>query len=722
MSAEERLTSLLMRLGLADSEQVGQLADANMGPIRKLTELTQGNESTTIIEVAGALKIDFYDFNLAETSRNLQIDSFVDKVDPDFCRKHKMIPLLEDHLGIITAFANPLDEEARRIAEFNFAKPIITVIAEEERILDLVTKHWGNDKDVSFDAKMDLVVTNENATEVEIEVKENDTLVTRSFNIVQLINKMLSDAVYYNASDIHVEPNNNKIEVRYRIDGVMSKLHEYPIAILPYLSTRMKILSNMNISERRKPQDGRISITVGAEKLDLRVSSLPNALGEKFVFRLLRSNSQRLTFPELGVPEDLEMKLCGQLFGRGKLLLVTGPTGSGKTTTLYTALKYCIDGKTNIQTIEDPVEFQIPGINQIQINKEIGMTFASALRSILRQDPDIIMLGEIRDGETAQITLQAADTGHLVLSTLHTNSAPSAISRLINLGVEPFQIASCISGILAQRLVRKLCTKCCIPADENYLRNHQSHMKLMPKNIEQKIRQPVGCVHCAHTGYKGRQSIYSYLEMSPNIQDLVYNNSPLNQITAAATVEGFKELYTSAMELFAAGITSFEEILPHLPTNTKEETVVPIDPNRIPTHTVNVLESNDKPEVSGITKTKILVVDDNENLRRIIVQMLKKQMFEVREAKDGFEALEKVYQERPDIVLCDLEMPEMGGKEFVLKIKANQKTKSIPVIMLTDADMEDNEVALLEIGAEDFLSKSSSYKLILTRIRKICGN
>lgn len=732
MSAEERLSSLLLRLGLADSSNVGQLVDSTMGPIRKLTQLKNNDESTTIIEVAEALKIEYYDFNSTEISKSLQIGSFVDKVDADFCRKHKMVPLIEDELGIIMAFANPLDEDARRIAEFNFAKSIVPVIAEEQKILDMLSKYWGG-KDVSYDSRMNLADAGETSTDVEVEVKggpQEEAKILKKFNIIQIANKILADAVSYNASDIHIEPSELKIEVRYRIDGVMTSLHEFPSEIQPYLSTRMKIISGMNISEKRKPQDGRISLTISGEKLDLRVSSLPNAYGEKFVFRLLRSNTQKLSFPDIGVPEDLELKLCTQLFGRGKLLLVTGPTGSGKTTTLYTSLKYCIDGKTNIQTVEDPVEFQIPGINQIQINKGIGMTFASALRSILRQDPDIIMLGEIRDTETAQIALQAADTGHLVLSTLHTNSAPSAITRLTNLGVEPFQIASCISGVIAQRLVRKCCTKCAIPADEAYLSNFKSIMKMIPAGSKPKIMKPVGCPHCAFTGYKGRRPLYSYLEITPKIQDLIYKNAPLNQIVATAQTEGFKEIHTSALEVLAAGVTSFEEIVAYLPTNQKEETTVveaPIDPNRMITQAIVMPRNNSESaeQVSssgGIQKTKILVVDDNPNLRKIMVQMLRKQMFDVREAENGFEALERVYEARPDIVLCDLNMPQMNGKEFLLKIRANPQTGTIPIIMLTDADIEENEVSLLEIGANDFISKSSSYRLILTRIRKICGN
>lgn len=377
--------------------------------------------------------------------------------------------------------------------------------------------------------------------------------------VIKLVNHILAQGVRHKASDIHIEPYQSSLKIRLRVDGVLYNFLDIPAHIHPALVSRIKILARLNIAEKRKPQDGRIQIRVGERSVDLRVSTMPTGFGERVVLRLLEKDIRILDLSELGLGTDhlnILKKLINISHG---IILVTGPTGSGKTTTLYSALNEINTEDKNILTIEDPIEYQLDGIGQTQVNPKIGLTFATGLRSMVRQDPDVILVGEIRDLETAEIAIQAALTGHLVFSTLHTNDASSAITRLIDMGIEPFLVSSAVKAILAQRLIRVLCPGCKKPIP----REHLDLSGLAPGEVPDHytLYQPAGCDHCLQTGYKGRTGIFEFLTMGEEVQSLILKTSEANIIKKKAISLGMHTLRQDGLAKAFSGITSLDEIL-----------------------------------------------------------------------------------------------------------------------------------------------------------------
>jgi general secretion pathway protein E len=360
--------------------------------------------------------------------------------------------------------------------------------------------------------------------------------------IIRMLNALLTQAAKDGASDIHIEPYERASSVRFRVDGTLREVVQPNRALHAALISRLKIMAELDIAEKRLPQDGRISLRIGGRAIDVRVSTLPSAHGERAVLRLLDKSESKFTLEGLGMDGDVLAafkRLVQQPHG---IVLVTGPTGSGKTTSLYASLQTVDTSTTNVLTVEDPIEYELPGIGQTQVNAKIDLTFAKALRAILRQDPDVIMIGEIRDYETAQIAIQASLTGHLVLATLHTNDAPSAVTRLTDMGVEPFLLSSSLLGVLAQRLVRRLCPVCKTQDD-----HHRWH--------------PVGCEACGHTGYKGRTGVYELMVADEAVRSLIHNRAPESQLQAAAEANGLRSMREDGERLIEAGVTSLEEVL-----------------------------------------------------------------------------------------------------------------------------------------------------------------
>ena len=376
--------------------------------------------------------------------------------------------------------------------------------------------------------------------------------------VVKLVNSLIADAVNKGASDIHIEPFEKKLRVRYRIDGVLHEMMSPPLKMKSAVISRLKIMAELDIAEKRVPQDGRIKIRIGNKKIDLRVSTLPTIFGEKIVMRILDKSNLEIDLTKLGfVPESLErfLKAIESPYG---MVLVTGPTGSGKTTTLYSALNRINLPEHNIMTAEDPVEYNLDGINQVNVHEEIGLTFASALKAFLRQDPNIVMVGEIRDLETASIAVKAALTGHLVLSTVHTNDAPSTINRMIDMGIEPFLVASSTNLILAQRLIRRLCMKC-----KNKIEIHSEAMRELGVAAEQAfdIFEPVGCPSCSGTGYSGRLGLYEVMPVSEEITQMILDRCSVAEIKEQAVREGMLTLRVDGIRKLKEGTTSLAEVL-----------------------------------------------------------------------------------------------------------------------------------------------------------------
>jgi len=360
--------------------------------------------------------------------------------------------------------------------------------------------------------------------------------------IIRMLNALLTQAAKDGASDIHIEPYERSSSVRFRVDGTLREVVQPNKALHAAMISRLKIMAELDIAEKRLPQDGRISLRIGGRAIDVRVSTLPSSHGERAVLRLLDKTESRFTLEGLGMDGEVLSAFAKLIQQPHGIVLVTGPTGSGKTTTLYASLTRVDTATTNVLTVEDPVEYELPGIGQTQVNPKIDLTFAKALRAILRQDPDVIMIGEIRDFETAQIAIQASLTGHLVLATVHTNDAPSSVTRLIDMGVEPFLLSSSLLGVLAQRLVRKLCPHC--------------------KRVDEHGHwHPVGCDHCAHTGYKGRTGVYELMTVDPHVQALVHNRAAEQELAAAARTAGLRSMREDGERLVKSGVTSLEEVV-----------------------------------------------------------------------------------------------------------------------------------------------------------------
>ncbi|WP_457644423.1 GspE/PulE family protein [Persephonella sp.] len=416
-----------------------------------------------------------------------------------------------------------------------------------------------------FNEKLEEYVSNiQNNLEEETEIKETffeDLLVGSDAPVIQMLNSLFLKAVRSDASDIHFEPFSDRVVVRFRLDGVLHEVSTIPLNVYPQVVSRIKIISKLNVAEKRLPQDGRIKVKIGEKKLDMRVSTLPTVFGERVVIRLLDRSDTLLTLEELGFePDDLKKyeRIIRKPHG---LVLVTGPTGSGKSTTLYASLLKLKTPRKNIITIEDPVEYQIDGISQIQVNPKIDLTFANGLRSILRQDPDIVMVGEIRDLETAEIAIHASMTGHLVLSTLHTNDAPSAVARLVDMGVEPFLVASSLEGVIAQRLVRKICESCknaYIPRDDEI----EEINRYLGKELKiDKLYKGEGCENCLGTGFKGRIAIYEIMEIDEEMRVVISKQPESMAVREKALEKGMRTLVQDGLFKVINGITTVEEVL-----------------------------------------------------------------------------------------------------------------------------------------------------------------
>jgi type IV pilus assembly protein PilB len=496
------------------------------------------------------------------------VDLAVVGVDPDAVRAIALpvltrvvaIPFAAGDGVLRVAVANPHDVRAldelrlgtRQTVEFHVA-------AEEDILAELrrLARAAG-----AMNAAFDEMVTLE-SEEAEHDDLEADDGISDA-PLVRLVNSMIFEAAEDGASDIHVEPGEKELVVRYRIDGVLHVAHRVPKRLASGVTTRLKVLAKLDIAERRKPQDGRISLnaTAAGRMLDIRVATLPTVDGEAVTMRLLDKSREVPTLGALGLSQEMGDRIARILARPSGALLVTGPTGSGKSTTLYAGLAAISRPEINIITVEDPVEYRLEGIKQVQINLRAGLTFANALRSIVRSDPDVIMVGEIRDGETARISIEAALTGHFVLSTLHTNDAPSAITRLNEMGVEPFLTGAAVSAVLAQRLARKLCAHCAEPYAPT--REELLGLRLSEEAAAglagATFRRPRGCARCGTTGYRGRVGVFQLLPMSERLEQLAASKAPREEIERAAVEEGMRTLWDDGVDKLAAGITSVEEL------------------------------------------------------------------------------------------------------------------------------------------------------------------
>ena len=480
---------------------------------------------------------------------------FPGKLDQVFLRNNKVLPIAEDEVRIRIAMADPFNVQAVNAISYLLDRSVERCVispADFEKAME--TLYGGA-------LRNDLQAA-EPAAASEEDVQRLKDIASEA-PVIRLVNRLIADAVEQRASDIHVEPLEDAVRVRFRLDGALHTAETLPLNMHSAVASRIKIIANLNIAERRLPQDGRTKLAVRGKDVDLRISTTPTMFGESVVLRILDRSAVALNFRELGFTGRVLDRLQEQLHRPNGIVLVTGPTGSGKTTTLYTALLTLNSADQKIFSVEDPVEYQLRGINQMQVQPKIGLSFATALRSILRQDPDIIMIGEIRDLETAQIAIQASLTGHLVLSTLHTNNAPATVTRLLDMGVEDYLLTSTITGIMAQRLVRRLCGRCAEPAQNiNDLADRIAGADLnieVPENPT--FRQARGCEGCRNTGYDGRMCISELLLIDEEIRRLVMRSASEGEISRYAASEGFTTMYEDGLGRVFDGQTTLEEVM-----------------------------------------------------------------------------------------------------------------------------------------------------------------
>ena len=497
-----------------------------------------------------------------------EIDPSVVKLIPyETAKRYQILPLSRVGASLTIAMVDPTNVFAMDDIKFMTGFNIEPVVASESSILDGIEKAYGTSKEEDLEKVMQSMSAEETDVELQAEQQEMDLAdlekAADEAPIVKLVNLVLTDAVKRGASDIHMEPYEKEFRVRFRIDGVLQSIMSPPLKLKDAITSRLKIMSKLDISEKRLPQDGRIMLkmNIGGKKkqLDFRVSTLPTLWGEKIVLRLLDKENLRLDMTKLGFEPESLVKFEKAILKPYGMVLVTGPTGSGKTNTLYSSIARLNTPDTNIMTAEDPVEFQLGGVNQVQMKEQIGLNFAAALRAFLRQDPNIILVGEIRDFETAEIAIKAALTGHLVLSTLHTNGAPETITRLMNMGIEPFLVATSVHLICAQRLVRRICKECTevveVPIqtliEEGYTPEEAKTVK---------IQKGKGCSVCNNTGYKGRAGLYEVMEVDDEIKELVLVGASAVELKKKAIERGMITLRRSGLIKVAAGITTLEEV------------------------------------------------------------------------------------------------------------------------------------------------------------------
>ncbi len=768
--------------GLVGAERLEEIRSGDV-PGNSLWEVIVGSGAATDDEILIAISTRFR-MNIVESDR--EPDRQARELVPELvARQYGILPLRVSDSTLEIATPNPFDIDCEKTLAFatgrevrmslaspSFVAKKLDELYRPENVIDQLLEGMNQTDIQQLDAEQD-------AEELNVSAEE-----ASQRPVVRLVDVILSEGILSRASDIHMEPEEGGVAVRYRIDGVLREVMKIPRgAGLPLIS-RFKIIANLDIADRLRPQDGRARVAINGAavdlristlpaslgekvvvrildaRVDLRISTLPASLGEKVVVRILDARGTVLSLDGLGLGAGEADQIKALLDYRDGIILVTGPTGSGKTTTLYSAIRHVQSEGLNIVTVEDPVEYRLTGIVQVQVHEKAGLTFASALRSILRQDPDVVLVGEIRDRETAQVAIQASLTGHLVFSTLHTNDAANAVTRLIDIGMEPFKIASALRGVVAQRLMRRLCETCSQPMGEAI---PEKFKRWIPAETE--LHRGVGCPECAMTGYRGRFSIVEVLRVSEDIEALIGAGATADRVAATAREEGMKNLWDSGLAHVIAGNTTIDELLRvvDMPSERSRKSgvnqvvqvppmvngEVPLAPNSnltgdggagaaiiqqplpyargsSPALDFELLEGHGAGDnavsvTPDTSKGTVLLVDDEDQLRHVMSDLLGREGYQVIEARDGSEALDQVDRHAPDVIVLDLNLPGMDGYSVLAELRSRPATKDIPIVVLTARGDEDNEVRVFELGADDFMSKPFRAKALSARLQAVLG-
>ncbi|HAT72844.1 MAG TPA: type II secretion system protein GspE [Elusimicrobia bacterium] len=619
------------------------------------------------------------------------------------CRKYNIIPVGVSEEEIRLAMADPLNFDAQSDVEAVTARRVTPFFSMPLAVDSCLEQLFSSDKLI-----YDLLNNIETADEVQLlggEVPaDEEGSVTAP--VVTLVNSIISQAYRKHSSDIHIEHEEKGSHVRIRVDGVLKNIMTIPrhIATGPLVS-RIKIMADLDVSNHMRPQDGRAKLRIGSAEVGLRVSTLPTSYGEKVVMRILDQRAAEVPFEKLGFAPEVSRVMEACLAAPQGMILVTGPTGSGKTTTLYSVLNKTRSEKTNIVTVEDPIEYKLAGINQVQVNEKQGLTFAAVLRSVLRQDPDVIMVGEIRDRETADIAFQAAMTGHLVFSTLHTNDVISTIGRLTDMGLDRFKISPALLAITAQRLVRRLCPVCAERVPESEIDRTLTDA-MGGFGFEKAVYRGPGCKNCEGSGYAGRTSLVEILQVTPRIKDLINSGASAAELTKAALDEkNLRTLTQDALWHLSKGHTDLTEISPYLTLEKKtaagQSAPRPAAPAPAPS--------------SG--KLRVMIVDDDAMIRLLLKKFIEVAGFQVIEAVDGEAAITAIAAGTPpDLLVTDINMPRLGGMELVKGIRETLGLLDLPIIMLTTEASDKSQELAFELGADDYIIKPFKGPLVIARI------
>ena len=700
--------------------------------------------------------------------------------------KHHCLPLKIEGTTLVMAMANPADYDAIQAVQFVSGFTVQPVVATRTEILDGIQELYATDDRMQdFLSKVvdnnDLTILSQDSDKVDLD-KAEDRSSADMAPVVKMCNLILQEAIRSQASDVHLEPSLNCLQVRMRVDGVLREYIDVPKWLHHPLISRIKILASLDIAERRLPQDGRIKVKFQNKSIDLRISTLPTHFGEKVVMRVLGASSIP-TLEQMGLTEWQFATLTECLSQPQGMILLTGPTGSGKTTTLYSMISRRRSPEINIVTVEDPIEYQLPGISQVQVNVKAGLTFAGCLRSILRQDPDVMLVGEIRDAETAEIAFQAAVTGHLVLSTLHTTSSFSAITRLLELGVDPFLITSSLSLVVAQRLARRICNQC----KEPYSPPAELVQRFKLDDPGLVFYHGRGCAACGKSGFAGRMGVYEMLRMTGVMKELVRKKAGEAAIRRAAAIAGTQTLLEDGLAKVRAGLTSPEELLRVIELEADDTFACPKcsamvhrdfkscpycmstlrntcsscgqdlkpewkmcpycttavngqpAPAEVPSTPLlpesSVQERLAAPHVQAalpaassqvataadVKRAKILVVDDDPGITTVIKKALGQLSMnvEVFTASDGVEALEKMELHRPDLAILDVNMPRMDGFTVCDHLRKDIRTAFLPILMLTANDDQDNRTKGYLVGTDDYMSKPFAVPDLVARVSRL---
>ena len=731
------LVEVARRGGLPGADGLGVARGAPISEAWAAVAQGTGNSQDELAEVVARhfrLKVA----SLAETE-----EKAVRLLPESIARRFLVLPLREDYRHLVVATADPINLDAEQAIGFSSGRTPSFVVAPPSVIEEAIVQHYAPDQAVEqFMSGLDGDVGGLiHFMEEEDEGRSNtpDVSELSAGPVARLANMILEDAVAKGASDIHIQPTARGGVVRIRVDGVLRLAAQLPHAALIRVVARMKILGRMDIADRLRPQDGRARIGFGDRTFDLRISTVPTRSAEKCVIRILDPGQAR-ALAEAGIASHELSRMQRLLTQKEGIMVVTGPTGSGKTTTMYAALRQVSNEDINIMTVEDPIEYELPGLTQIQVEPKQGVTFASALRAILRQDPDVIFIGEIRDTETAAIAVQAALTGHLVLATLHTNDAVGAIRRLADLGLDEAAITQTLRGSVAQRLIRRACPACKVPVEGELSREE---VRLAEEFNVQPVVRAVGCDQCGHTGYRGRIPIAQVMVMTPEIEELVVSQGTHGDLVAKAQAGGMRSLREAGAERVRQGITTLQELERVLgdveagealdaegvavavevgsATGEAEAPAPAVGTRRKgkgSSSTEAPVESGDPAADEAPDTIRSLVVDDDPATRIIGKALLESLGHEVLQAGDGLEALKLLHGADPiNLVVLDLGLPGKSGREVLADIRGNVSTAGIPVVVLTGSQDPEAEMEVMDAGADDYLRKPLDPSRFLSRVK-----